>query len=110
MLIAVTNPMAISGTNRFGEIFIVPDAGTGATGINARGGLSLDILPGGVVSRLDQGDGGVDYNPERMQIQIDGDFFSGDTPSVNVGDQFDGVVTGVLGYDFGEFQMVPCLR
>ena len=107
MLIAVTNPMAISGTNRFGEIFIVPDAGTGATGINARGGLSLDILPGGVVSRLDQGDGGVDYNPERMQIQIDGDFFSGDTPSVNVGDQFDGVVTGVLGYDFGEFQMVP---
>jgi len=105
MLISVTNPTVVGATNRFGETYVVPNGGAGATGMNSRGGISLDILAGGVVNRLDQGDGGVDYNPERIQIE---DTLLATTPSLNVGDSFAAPVIGVLGaYNFGNYELVP---
>jgi hypothetical protein len=38
MLVRVNNPVAVSPTNGFGEIWVLPDGGAGATSVTARGG------------------------------------------------------------------------
>ncbi len=80
----------VNGTNGFGEIFGVVDNGAGATGLSDRG--TLNISPD-------------DFNPERVQIQFDSGVFDFAFPAVNVGDNL-GNVTGVVNYDFGNFQIV----
>ena len=93
MRVRVNQAMAVGPTSGFGEIFVVPDAGANATGINARGGITL-------VERGDR----VDYNPER--IQIDDTLLEGEMPVVDTGALFTQVV-GVLGYGFGNFEILP---
>ena len=93
MRVRVNQAMAVGPTSGFGEIFVVPDAGANATGINARGGITL----------VERGEG-VDYNPER--IQIDDTLLDGDMPVVDTGALFTQVV-GVLGYGFGYFEILP---
>lgn len=93
MRVRVTQGMAVGPTSDFGEIFLVPDAGAGATGINARGGITL----------VERGDV-VDYNPER--IQIDDTLLDEAMPEVNTGALF-GEIVGVLGYGFGNFEILP---
>ena len=88
MLVTATDLVAVSGTNRFGEIFAVTD---GATGISERG--TLNISPD-------------DFNPEKIQIDEDSGIFNFDFPSVDVGDHL-GDVTGVIGYSFGNFEILP---
>ncbi len=83
--------VAVAGTNRFGEIFAVTDNGANATGLSTRG--TLNISPD-------------DFNPERVQIDEDSGVFSFDFPMVDVG-AFLGDVTGVLGYSFGSFEIIP---
>ena len=47
-----------------------------------------------------------DQNPERVQIQIDGTLYPEETlPSVTIGDRLDDV-TGVVGYSFGNFEVL----
>lgn len=88
-LVTIQNAQAVSGTSRFGEIFVVADQGAGATGVNARGGLQL---------------GQGDVNPER--IQIDDDLLGfGSLPNVSLGDLL-GDVTGVVDYNFGNFEVL----
>ena len=94
MRVTVQGALAISGTSRFGEIFVVVDSGLGATGISARG--TLNISPD-------------DFNPEK--IQIDPGRASSDPaiinlPFVDVGATL-GDITGTVGYDFGNFQVQP---
>ena len=87
MLVEVQDAVAISPTNRFGEIVVLADAGAGQQ-LNARGGLNLtpDTL-----------------HPQR--IQIDDSLLSGDMPAVQVGDAL-GDVHGPVSYHFGNFEVL----
>ncbi|MGQ0503000.1 MAG: lamin tail domain-containing protein [Panacagrimonas sp.] len=93
MLVQVRDALVIAPTNRFGETWVVGDEGRRATGLNARGGLTLRQTPDGI-----------DYNPER--IQIDDGLPGVSMPAVNVGDRL-GTLTGVLSYAFGNFELLP---
>ncbi len=92
MRVTAQNVVATAPTNRFGEIFTVVDNGVGATGISDRG--TLNISPN-------------DFNPEKIQIDEDTGILPGfNLPQVDVGTQL-GDVTGVVSYDFGNFQIQP---
>ncbi|NEQ72488.1 MAG: type I secretion C-terminal target domain-containing protein [Okeania sp. SIO2C9] len=92
MRVTAQNVVATAPTNRFGEIFTVVDNGVGATGISDRG--TLNISPD-------------DFNPEKIQIDEDTGILPGfNLPQVDVGTEL-GDVTGVVSYDFGNFQIQP---
>ncbi len=91
MRVTVPDALAISNSNRFGEIFTVGDAGEFASGISRRG--TLNISPR-------------DFNPEKIQIDEDSGIFNFDFPQVDVGASL-GDVTGVVGYGFGNFEVYP---
>jgi len=84
MRVRVDGAVAMAPSNRFGEIFALLDGGAGATGRNARGGITL--RPG-------------DFNPERIQID------AALTPRVDTGDRLGGL-TGVVGYSFGAYEVL----
>ena len=90
MRVEVQDAVAVSPTNRFGEIFTLADNGVDATGVNDRGGIT--IRP-------------EDFNPERIQIQLDRDLLPDFSAPVNVGAAL-GDVTGVVGYSFGNFEVL----
>ncbi len=90
MRVTAQDLRVVNGTNGFGEIFGVVDNGAGATGLSDRG--TLNLSPD-------------DFNPERVQVQFDSGVFDFAFPDVNVGDNL-GDVTGVVNYDFGNFQIV----
>lgn len=90
MRVTVQDAVSVSRTNQFGEIFTLADNGAGATGLSERG--TINIAPD-------------DFNPERIQLQFDSGILPGFTlPSVDVGAQL-GNVTGVVGYNFGNFEV-----
>lgn len=100
MLVRVNEGLVTGPTNAFGEVFVVPDGGMGATGLNARGGITVNQTTGGEV----------DYNPER--IQIDDDIFRaalGTMPAAKVGDTAS-TIDGIVTYNFGNFEVLPSLR
>src|SRR5262245_29688827 len=109
MLVTVKNAEATGPTNSFGEIFTVvdndanPTNGTTATGQISRGNV---LLTPGASDFGDTDTSGGDFNPERVQIDADDgilpDFSS---PLVNVGARL-GDVTGIVNYDFGNYQVV----
>ncbi|MFH7245032.1 MAG: endonuclease/exonuclease/phosphatase family protein [Spirulina sp.] len=80
----------VNGTNQFDEIFGVVNNGAEATGLSNRG--TLNISPD-------------DFNPERVQLQFDSGVADVVFPLVNVGDRL-GDVTGVVGYGFGNYEIV----
>ncbi|MBL1203429.1 MAG: hypothetical protein FWK04_31260 [Nostoc sp. GBBB01] len=90
MLVQVNNPVAVSPTNSFGEIWVLADNGANATGRTARGGIGISAN---------------DFNPERIQID-DTLFTSGSSPQVNVGATF-GTITGVVDYNFSNYEVLP---
>ncbi|MHC5925414.1 CARDB domain-containing protein, partial [Nostoc sp.] len=90
MRVQINNPVAVSPTNSFGEIWLLGDNGANATGRTARGGVV--ISPN-------------DFNPERIQID-DTLFTSGSSPQVNVGATF-GTITGVVDYSFSNYEVLP---
>jgi len=74
-----------------GETWVVGDNGANATGLNARGGLTLTETDG---------------NPERIQVQADAGVLPGAAFTANVGDRL-GTVTGVLDYDSrGNYELI----
>ncbi len=91
MRVTAKNLQAVSATNSFGEIYAVVDNGASATGLSSRG--TINISP-------------TDFNPERIQIDIDNGVFDFPLPNVNVGAKI-GDVTGVVGYNFGNFEIIP---
>lgn len=91
MRVTAQNPVAIAGTNRFGEIFTVVDNGDNASGLSTRG--TLNISPD-------------DFNPEKVQIDPDSDVSGFDAPTVDTGAQLEDV-TGVVSYGFGNFEIIP---
>ena len=94
MRVVVQDAVAVSATSRFGEIFVVVDQGASATGLSDRG--TLNISPD-------------DFNPEKIQIDVGRERFDPnnfDLPVVRVGARL-GDITGIVGYDFGNFQVQP---
>jgi uncharacterized protein len=92
MLVQVNDPRVTGAMNADGEIWIVGDRGAAATGMNARGGITI----------IDRGNY-VDFNPERMVIDL---FRMGPFPQFNVGDGMSTVV-GVVGYARSNFRVYP---
>jgi VCBS repeat-containing protein len=94
MRVTVQNPQVIQSTNSFGETYVVASDGVGATGVAARGGLTLSAG---------------DYNPERIQI----DSLNGSPTHFTEGDHITSV-TGVLNYSHDEYEVLtsvePTLR
>jgi predicted extracellular nuclease len=86
MRVQVNDAVAVGPTNGFGEIPVVGDGGTNA---------GIRTVRGGVVIRP------ADFNPERIILD---DTLTA-TPAVNVGDEFEGPVLGVMDYSFGNFKL-----
>lgn len=91
MRVTIEDAQVTGATNRFGESWAVSNEGDNATGLHNRGGIQLT-----------EGDN----NPEKAQIQFDSDVLNDFAPALNVGDQL-GDVTGVVSYDFGNFEIKP---
>lgn len=89
MRVTVNDALAVSATNGFGEIVTVANNGAGATGLSDRG--TINIAPD-------------DFNPERIQVQFDSGILPDFSQDVNVGAKL-GDVTGVVGYNFGNFEV-----
>jgi uncharacterized protein len=90
MRVTLEDAVAVSPTNRYGEIYTLVNRGADSSGRNARGGITI------------QPD---DFNPERIQVHFDSgvlDF----RIDVNTGDLL-GDVTGVVGYSYGNFEVYP---
>jgi predicted extracellular nuclease len=101
MLVTIEEPVAVSATRTFNafssELFTLPNRGRIAqprSALTQRGGILLQPDP----------DNRGDQNPERVQIQFDGDIFTGPVPAITVGDWLNSV-TGVMGYSFGNFEV-----
>ena len=86
MRVQVNGAVAVGPRNTYGEIPVVGDGGANAGIRTARGGVLI---------RPD------DLNPER--IIVDRAIVA--TPSVDVGDRFDGPIIGVVGYSSGNFKL-----
>ncbi|MEM9056637.1 MAG: endonuclease/exonuclease/phosphatase family protein, partial [Pseudomonadota bacterium] len=94
MRVRIEDAVAVSSTSRFGELFVVGNGGNFATGLSERG--TLNIAPD-------------DFNPEKIQIdpgRLSSDPALVELPFVDTG-ALVGDVTGVVGYDFGNFQVQP---
>lgn len=98
MLVQINDPVAAGPRNSFGELFVLADNGAGAAARTARGGIVIRDLgpepPGDYASG--------DFNPERIQLD---DAAGVPTPNANVGDHFTGPATGVVDYDFGNYEV-----
>ena len=92
MRVTIDAPLVTSGTNSFGETQVVASGGVGATGVNARGGITV-----GSDSR--------DFNPERIQIDDDAGIFAGFVPNFGQGDRLTSV-TGVVSYNFSTYEVL----
>lgn len=90
MYVTVAAPRVISNTNSFGETYVVASDGHGATGNNARGGLTLAAT---------------DFNPERLQLDEDSGLFDGFDQIFSQGDQL-ADVKGVISYAFQSYELL----
>lgn len=102
MRVTVPAPVAVSPSSSFSEsgteIFTLVENGDHVTPDDARtdaGGIRLQPHP----------DNRGDHNPERVQIQVEPGFSPGPAPVVAVGASLQDV-TGVMGYSFGNFEVL----
>ncbi|MBL6082220.1 hypothetical protein JMJ56_30040 [Belnapia sp. T18] len=107
MLVTLAAPTAVAPTNGFGEIYTAVAGSDGqpyGTGFSARGTLNVD---GGTPSFGATNTVGGDFNPERLQLDPDTGVLPGfNAPAVDVGARISDV-TGIVNYDFGQYQVVP---
>ena len=136
MRVTAEDLVAVSGTNRFGEIFAVNDPASFATSpkyqkildriesleeffgdkpwalraierLKERAEKFLpDDAPSGLSDRGTLNISPDDFNPEKIQIDADSGVFDFDFPTVDVGAEL-GDVTGVVSYSFGNFEIIP---
>jgi VCBS repeat-containing protein len=90
MRVTIDSPVAVSNSNAFGETDIIASLGIGATGINARGGITIS-----------EGD----YNPERIQLDDRFAALTGYTGNHSIGDHLSSV-TGILNYSFEHYELL----
>jgi VCBS repeat-containing protein len=90
MVVTLHDAQAVDATLT-GQTWVVADGGAGATGLNARGGVTIS-------------DG--DYNPERILVYADTGVNPGFNAGYVLGDQL-GDVTGVVSYFGGKYEVIP---
>ncbi|HEX8625848.1 MAG TPA: endonuclease/exonuclease/phosphatase family protein, partial [Allosphingosinicella sp.] len=90
MRVTIHAPLVVANTNEFGETYVVASGGTGATGVNARKGITVS-----------EGD----FNPERIQIDNDPNLSPGYSPNHSQGDVL-ADVTGILNYAFASYEVL----
>lgn len=90
MRVQINNPVSVSPTNSFGELWVVGDNGANATGMNARGGITITAT---------------DFNPERIQLDDDDGIFNTNAPNVDVGTPLSTVI-GIVAYNFGNYEVL----
>ncbi|MGQ0551788.1 MAG: endonuclease/exonuclease/phosphatase family protein [Planctomycetota bacterium] len=86
MLVEIPEAVAIAPTNGFGELWVLGNRGTLASGRSARGGLTLRSH---------------DQNPERLLL----DDLLAKTPRVDVGSLLEDPAVGPLDYAFGAYRV-----
>jgi predicted extracellular nuclease len=100
MRVAIIAPVVVGATQTFSaaqsELVVVPDSGGGlAPARRSRaGGL---MLQSGALNEGSQ-------NPERVQVQFDAELYPTAPPPARIGDRL-GTVTGILRYDFGNYEV-----
>lgn len=90
MRVQLDGALAVSPRNKFDELYAVADGGVFATGMNSRSGITISSN---------------DFNPERIQLQLEAGFTPGFNPNVLIGDDL-GSVIGVMHYSFGNFELI----
>lgn len=102
MRVLVPDPVTVGPSERFGpgegEVWVLSDRGAHVTPAGAR------TFRGGILLQPDPDNRG-DQNPERIQLQYDPVLTGGAVPSLATGAEL-GDALGVMGYDFGNFQVV----
>ena len=88
MLVRIEDAVVVSPKNQYGEIVVLGDSGKFASGVNFRGGITINKD---------------DFNPERLIL--DDVFVS--TSDVKVGDQFKNPIMGIMDYSFGNYKILP---
>jgi ELWxxDGT repeat protein len=92
MRVQLIQPVAVSGTNRFHESFVVVDQGKTATGMSARGNLNLTQD---------------DLQPEVVPVHVDPYVLRNfPVPKMNTRDHST-EITGIVRYNFGRYEIVP---
>lgn len=104
MRVTVVEPVTVSPTETFdggatAEVFTLVERGAHVAPDDARTGR------GGIRLQPDPDNRG-DHNPERVQIQFAADFPPGPPPTLAVGARL-ADVTGVVGYGFGNYEVLP---
>jgi uncharacterized protein len=90
MYVTVNNAQVVGPTNHFKEGWVLPDDGSGASGLNSWGGITA--TPG-------------DFNPERVKVDLEKSGATPDDLLLNIGDRISSI-TGALGYSFGNYEIV----
>ncbi|WP_058754284.1 endonuclease/exonuclease/phosphatase [Sphingomonas endophytica] len=92
MRVTLDAPRVVSNTtaDQWRETDVVVSGGEGATGLNARGGITIS-----------KGD----FNPEKIQIQRDAAIFDGFDPNYSIGDRLSGV-TGIVNYANATYEVI----
>jgi uncharacterized protein len=107
MRVTIQDPVAVSNPSSFGEIYAVATrdwTDTDATGFNAD--LGVLVIDGAVGGGIDVNNAiGGDFNPERIQLQVDLTVTPGGVPAVLPGAQLNDV-TGVVNYNAGQYEVV----
>ncbi len=102
MRVQINNPVTTSFRNNFGEVFVIADAGAGATGLNSRKTLTISGMN---TTDINSAITNSDFNPERLQID-DVLYGTGNTPNENIGTLLNTIV-GVVNYDFQNYEILP---
>jgi VCBS repeat-containing protein len=89
MRVTIDAPLVVANTTSFGETWVVASGGAGATGLNARGGMTISAG---------------DFNPERIQLE-DGILSPGYIAAHTQGDRL-ADVTGIMSYGFNSPELL----
>ena len=95
MLVQVNNPVSVSPTNSFGELWVLGDDGANASVRTTRGGIVIrdaDNTPD---------NNNEDFNPERILL----DDVIATVPAVHVGAHFSNAAIGPMDYGFGNYRV-----
>ncbi|MDQ2809080.1 MAG: S-layer homology domain-containing protein [Chloroflexota bacterium] len=95
MLVQVNNPVSVSPTNSFGELWVLGDDGANASVRTTRGGIVIrdtDMIPD---------NGNEDFNPERILLASS----IAPVPAVHVGAHFSNAASGPMDYGFGNYRV-----
>ncbi len=106
MRVTVEDPVAVSATNQFGETWTLTNGGSAEVIEPDEARTVRDGIPAGI-NLAAEADGFGDLNPERVQLQFDSGVLPEglDPADISNGDTLSHV-TGVVGYSFGNFEVL----